>query len=314
MKFTHISAFTIVALTTSVHAILPQPSETIESADPSPSLNSQSIPQATGGPEFPSTSTTQGSSGSQGDRSDQTLRPCRKPSKFGTLLGTIGKGHGPGHRKSKRKSKCKYDGSIDSFLELFPELLELLYLGNQNRNGESIYFTEDESNHHRIAKAIVKGISVEKSLKETNLRRYTSLLWSLIGTYESWFTSLLKYIAEFKAIDDLAFKFIEEFEKIIKGLVKVIGKTRKGIYRTIQRLNKNSSLVEKMIETIISLAEQFVGYQNRIQELFKELFRRYSRIDWYNINLEPKLNLWLQRFGATVEGYNIQDPSDARIE
>ncbi|KAK6098977.1 hypothetical protein MT418_000448 [Batrachochytrium dendrobatidis] len=144
MKFTHISAFTIAALATSVHAILPQPSETIESVDPSPSLNSESVPQATGGPEFPSTSTTQGPGDNQGDHSNQTPESSQGPSNtggfFNGFFDDVKNFFGFGHDPSSQ------DGSIDLLLESLPKVSGAIHPEDPYT---SMNHFDEKTNHHQ---------------------------------------------------------------------------------------------------------------------------------------------------------------------
>ncbi|KAK5668078.1 hypothetical protein QVD99_005119 [Batrachochytrium dendrobatidis] len=310
MKFTHISAFTIAALATSVHAILPQSSETIESADPSPSLNSQSVPQATGGPEFPSTSTTQGPGGSQGDHPNQTPRVRLKSFKLGTLLYSIGQGRKSGHQKTKTHQD-EQNNSIDLLLE---SLLKLPQFSHSNDHdgayGSAEYVQGKSKQHKRVDKVIAKGINAEKDYRESRARAYVSYYCSHLDMYEKWVKDFLNSLGRFKPSGPVS-EFVDELVWILKEFLKMIKALREEIYEIMVRLNKDPSLFEGAIKTILNLADQFMSRQTDLQQLLEELFERYSRIDWYREHLEPELGSWSERFRATIKKYNAQNASNA---
>ncbi|OAJ37036.1 hypothetical protein BDEG_21111 [Batrachochytrium dendrobatidis JEL423] len=258
MKFTHISAFTIVALTTSVHAILPQPSETIDSVDPSPSpsLNSQSVPQATGGPEFPSTSTTQGPGGSQGDHSNQTPRVRLKSSK--------------------------------------------LRLGYQGGDYGLADHVEENSRQQQLIEVIAKGINAETSKFKKHLLSFSAYL----GEYEVWVKNILNFLDGFEAISKLSSEFINGLGKIFKEFLEIIHVLYESIYQIVLHLNEDSGLLENAVKAMLDLTDQFMSRQTDLQQLFKELFERYSKIDWYYMHLGLELALWLQKFKTSMQRYN----------
>ncbi|OAJ37156.1 hypothetical protein BDEG_21219 [Batrachochytrium dendrobatidis JEL423] len=314
MKFTHISAFTIAALATSVHAILPQSSETIDSVDPSPSpsLNSQSVPQATSGPEFPSTSTTQGPGGSQGDHSNQTPRVRLKSYDLSGLLRNIRKKHKSNHQKTKTQPQYRHVGTIDLFLESLlniPQLSELDYqggdygladhveesprqqqpidlflesfssipqlseLGHQGGDYGPTYHVEENSRQQQLIEVIAKGINAETS----KFKKHLLLLSIYFDMYEVWVKNILNFLDVFEATG-LVSEFINGLGKIFKEFLEIIH----VVYGT----------------------DQFMSRQMDAQQLFKELFERYSKIDWYHMNLGLELALWLQELKMTMQIYN----------
>ncbi|EGF76169.1 hypothetical protein BATDEDRAFT_92973 [Batrachochytrium dendrobatidis JAM81] len=318
MKFTHISAFTIAALATSVHAILPQPSETIESVDPSSSLNSQSVPQATGGPEFPSTSTTQGPGGSQGDHSNQTPGARLKSYDLSGTLRGIGKKHKSGHQKAK-KHQNQRGGSIDSLLMLVvntPGFLQMSYQGGAH--GSTYLSGENSRQHQRIGKAILKGINSRVHPEVKDFREKLSKYWLALGRYEAWVRNILDCLQRFKP-SELVSNFIEELAEILKNILEAIGKFKKGIYREVSSLNKDSSLLRNTIDSIEMLISQFTGGQMSVQEPLIELFERYGEVDWYETYLERELNSWLEglglvMFGGSPIGRSTESPNGGYAE
>ncbi|KAJ8327071.1 hypothetical protein O5D80_004495 [Batrachochytrium dendrobatidis] len=305
MKFTHISAFTIAALATSVHAILPQPSETIESVDPSPSpsLNSQSFPQATGGPEFPSTSTTQGPGGSQGGRSNQTPGARIKSYNLGGLLRGIGKKHRLGRQKTK--SQYERGGKIDSLLMAITNIPEFSQSGYQGGAHGSTYLVKKNSRQHqRAAEAILKGMGSGPNLQETNFRAELALFWSYLGSYERWIYDILSLVNRFTPDSQLASEFVDDLREILDKLMEIFKLLRVEIYEEILGLNRNPSLIGEVIEDILSLVTQFMSRQTDLQELLERLFSHHSRGDWYNTNLKPELDSWLQKFKTSMQRYN----------
>ncbi|EGF84261.1 hypothetical protein BATDEDRAFT_85342 [Batrachochytrium dendrobatidis JAM81] len=231
MKFTHISAFTIVALTTSVHAILPQPSETIDSVDPSPSpsLNSQSVPQATGGPEFPSTSTTQGPGGSQGDHSNQTPRVRLKSSKLSKFLCGIGQGRKSGHRKYKKRPQDGQNDSIDLFLESLLNIPQFSGLGYQGGDYGLADHVEENSRQQQLIEVIAKGINAETSKFKKHLLSFSAYL----GEYEVWVKNILNFLDGFEAISKLSSEFINGLGKIFKEFLEIIHVLYESIYQIL---------------------------------------------------------------------------------
>ncbi|KAK5668018.1 hypothetical protein QVD99_005062 [Batrachochytrium dendrobatidis] len=281
MKFTHISAFTIAALATSVHAILPQSSETIDSVDPSPSpsLNSQSVPQATGGPEFPSTSTTQGPGGSQNNHPNQT----------------------PG----ARIKSYNLGGKIDSLLMAITNIPGFSQSGYQGGAHGSTYLVKKNSRQHqRAAEAILKGMGSGPNLQETNFRAELALFWSYLGSYERWIYDILSLVNRFTPDSQLASEFVDDLREILDKLMEIFKLLRVEIYEEILGLNRNPSLIGEVIEDILSLVTQFISRQTDLQELLERLFSHHSRGDWYNTNLKPELDLWLQKFKTSMQRYN----------
>ncbi|EGF84306.1 hypothetical protein BATDEDRAFT_85313 [Batrachochytrium dendrobatidis JAM81] len=340
MKFTHISAFTIAALATSVHAILPQPSETIDSVDPSPSpsLNSQSVPQATSGPEFPSTSTTQGPGGSQGDHSNQTPRVRLKSYDLSGLLRNIRKKHKSNHQKTKTQPQYRHVGTIDLFLESLlniPQLSELDYqggdygladhveesprqqqpidlflesfssipqlseLGHQGGDYGPTYHVEENSRQQQLIEVIAKGINAETS----KFKKHLLLLSIYFDMYEVWVKNILNFLDVFEATG-LVSEFINGLGKIFKEFLEIIHVVYGSIYQIVLHLNKDSGLLENAVKAMFDLADQFMSRQMDAQQLFKELFERYSKIDWYHMNLGLELALWLQELKMTMQIYN----------
>ncbi|KAJ8326983.1 hypothetical protein O5D80_004408 [Batrachochytrium dendrobatidis] len=310
MKFTHISAFTIAALATSVHAILPQPSETIDSADPSPSLNSESFPQATGGPEFPSTSTTQGPGGSQGDHPNQT--PGARLKFFdlsGTLRG-IGKKHKSGHQKAK-KHQDEQNNSIDLLLESFLKLSVFSHSNDHDGAYGSIEHVQGKSKQHkRVDKVIVKGINTKSTRKEDMYRVYASYYSAHLDMYKKWVKDFLNFLNGVKSTGPVS-ELVDELVKILEEFLEMIKALQKEIHEIMVRLNKDPSLLEDAVKAILDLTDQFMSRQTDLQQLLEELFGRYSRIDWYHEHLKPELGSWSERFRATIKKYNAQDASNA---
>ncbi|KAK6099032.1 hypothetical protein MT418_000496 [Batrachochytrium dendrobatidis] len=300
MKFTHISAFTIAALATSVHAILPQPSETIESVDPSPSLNSQSVPQATGGPEFPSTSTTQGPGGSQGGRSNQTPRVRRKSSKLSKFLCGIGQGRKSGHRKYKKRPQDGQNDSIDLFLESLLNIPQFSGLGYQGDDYGLTDHVEENSRQQQLIEVIAKGINAEAS----KFKKYLLSFSAYLGEYEVWVKNILNFLDGFEAISKLSSEFINGLGKIFKEFLEIIHVLYESIYQIVLHLNEDPGLLEDAVKAILNLADQFMSRQMDLQQLFKELFERYSKIDWYYMHLGLELVLWLQKFKTSMQRYN----------
>ncbi|KAK5668246.1 hypothetical protein QVD99_005282 [Batrachochytrium dendrobatidis] len=302
MKFTHISAFTIVALTTSVHAILPQPSETIDSVDPSPSpsLNSQSVPQATGGPEFPSTSTTQGPGGSQGDHSNQTPRVRLKSSKLSKFLCGIGQGRKSGHRKYKKRPQDGQNDSIDLFLESLLNIPQFSGLGYQGGDYGLADHVEENSRQQQLIEVIAKGINAETSKFKKHLLSFSAYL----GEYEVWVKNILNFLDGFEAISKLSSEFINGLGKIFKEFLEIIHVLYESIYQIVLHLNEDSGLLENAVKAMLDLTDQFMSRQTDLQQLFKELFERYSKIDWYYMHLGLELALWLQKFKTSMQRYN----------
>ncbi|OAJ37073.1 hypothetical protein BDEG_21142 [Batrachochytrium dendrobatidis JEL423] len=283
-------------------------SETIDSVDPSPSpsLNSESFPQATGGPEFPSTSTTQGPGGSQNNHPNQTPGARRKSSKFGTLLRGIGKKHKSGHQKAK-KHQDEQNNSIDLLLNFFLKLSVFSHSNDHDGVYGSVKHVQGKSKQHkRVDKVIVKGINTKSTHKEFMDRVYASYYSAHLDMYKKWVKDFLNFLNGVKSTGPVS-EFADELVKILEKFLKTIKALQKEIHEIMVRLNKDPSLLEDAVKAILDLTDQFMSRQTDLQQLLEELFGRYSRIDWYREHLEPELGSWFQRF-STVKEYNPSRP------
>ncbi|KAJ8327019.1 hypothetical protein O5D80_004443 [Batrachochytrium dendrobatidis] len=293
MKLAHISVFTVAVLVTSVHGIWPKSRQTPNPVGPS--LNRESLPQATGGPERPSTSTTTHDlGGNQGGHSCQSFWSRLKSSKLSKLLCSIGKRRKSGHRKDKKKPKYgRNDGSIDSLLMSLLKLPRFSQSGHQGGAQGSKYLVKENSKQHRrVAKAIEKDMNIKANPQETGFRKDLSVYWSNLGGYEKWIKDILDFNLRFEATSKLTLEFIEDFGLIFEKLLEMIRALRGEFYRQVLRLNKDPSQFEDVIEDILDLVNQFISRQEDAQELFARVFGRHSKIDWYSTNLRPQLILW----------------------
>ncbi|KAL5033130.1 hypothetical protein BDV3_000147 [Batrachochytrium dendrobatidis] len=295
MKFTHISAFTIAALATSVHAILPQSSETIDSVDPSPSpsLNSESFPQATGGPEFPSTSTaTQGPGDNQGDHSNQTPESSQGPSNtggfFNGFFDDVKNFFGFGHDPSSQ------DGSIDLLLESLPKVSGAIHPEDPYT---SMNHFDEKTNHHQ---KLMVETSISTSFgggSEGDFKKDLMSYLGGIGMYEKWVKDILDSVTVFQVTGRSISKFINELVWILEKLLKMMEWFQKEIYEIMIGLNKDSSQSANAIKLILDLMGKFMSTHMNTQQLLEKLFERHSRIDWYHEHLEAELGSWSERFG-----------------